>query len=154
MLVFAQVICVTCSEVAMNYGDDSGRQVPRKPGGPGVPPVSGAQLPDGGTGPPTPGAPGGPAPGLVHRAVSQARAWSGPLPPPDILGEYERQLPGAAERILAFAMRLTTAMISISAIFFALAVARVGNTSAAMVGGSVFLSVPVIMLFRAFITRR
>ena len=91
--------------------------------------------------------------GIVHRAVSRARAWSGPLPPPDILGEYERQLPGAAERILSFAMRLTTAMISISAIFFALAVARVGNTGAAMAGGSVFLSVPVIMLFRAFITR-
>jgi Predicted membrane protein (DUF2335) len=91
--------------------------------------------------------------GFVHRAVSRARAWSGPLPPPDILGEYERQLPGAAERILAFAMRLTTAMISVSAIFFALAVARVGNTGAAMAGGSVFLSVPVIMLFRAFITR-
>jgi hypothetical protein len=51
-------------------------------------------------------------------------------------------------------MRLTTAMISVSAIFFSLAVARVGSTSAAMVGGSVFLSVPVIMLFRAFITRR
>ena len=92
--------------------------------------------------------------GFVQRAMTHARAWSGPLPPPDILGEYERQLPGAAERILAFAMRLTTAMISVSAIFFGLAVARVGNTAAAMVGGSVFLSVPVIMLFRAFITRR
>lgn len=91
--------------------------------------------------------------GLVQRAVTRARAWSGPLPPPDILGEYERQLPGAAERILTFAMRLTTAMIAASAIFFALAVARVGNTGAAMAGGSVFLSVPVIMLFRAFITR-
>ena len=86
--------------------------------------------------------------------MTHARVWSGPLPPPDILGEYERQLPGAAERILTFAMRLTTAMISISAVFFSLAVARVGNTGAAMAGGSVFLSVPVIMLFRAFITRR
>jgi hypothetical protein len=91
--------------------------------------------------------------GFAKRAVTRARAWSGPLPPPDILGEYERQLPGAAERILTFAMRLTTAMIAVSAIFFALAVARVGNTGAAMAGGSVFLSVPVIMLFRAFITR-
>jgi len=131
----------------MTYGDDLGPPVPRKPGD--VSFGDGAQLPEKGNGPGAPRmADNG---GLVHRAVLQARAWSGPLPPPDILGEYERQLPGAAERILAFAMRLTTAMITISAVFFSLAVARIGNTGAAMAGGSVFLSVPVIMLFRAFI---
>jgi hypothetical protein len=123
----------------------------REPGEFGGSMGDGAQLSDAGTRRST--ARGFDNSGIVHRAVSRARAWSGPLPPPDILGEYERQLPGAAERILAFAMRLTTAMISVSAIFFALAVARVGNTGAAMAGGSVFLSVPVIMLFRAFITR-
>jgi hypothetical protein len=122
----------------MKYGDDPVPPVPRKPRDVGVSLGDGSGLAD---------------PGIVHRTMAQARAWSGPLPPPDILGEYERQLPGAAERILSFAMRLTTAMITISAIFFGLAVARVGNTSAAMIGGSVFLSVPVIMLFRAFITR-
>ncbi len=136
----------------MQYGDDPGRQASMNPKD--VSSVSfgdGAQLSEAGTGPSAPRGPDHPG---LGRKVAQARAWSGPLLPPDILGEYERQLPGAAERILAFAMRLTTAMISISAMFFSLAVARVGNTGAAMTGGSVFLSVPVIMLFRAFITRR
>jgi hypothetical protein len=93
-------------------------------------------------------------PGLVQRAVTQARAWSGPLPPPEILGEYERQLPGAVKRILTFDMRLTIAMISISGVFFLVAIASVGNTVAAIIGGSTFLAVPVIIRFRAFITRR
>jgi hypothetical protein len=141
----------------MDYGDDPGQQGPREPGdfraslGDGA--QLGAQLSGAGTGPGPKASRAPDSSGFVHRPTWH-RAWSGPLPPPDILGEYERQLPGAAERILAFAMRLTTAMISISAIFFSLAVARVGNTGAAMAGGSVFLSVPVIMLFRAFITRR
>jgi hypothetical protein len=148
MLTFAQVIR---SEVPMDYRDDPGQQGPREPGDFGVSFGDGAQLSDGGNGPSASRAPGNS--GFVHRPPWH-RAWSGPLPPPDILGEYERQLPGAAERILSFAMRLPTAMISISAIFFSLAVGRVGNTGAAMAGGSVFLSVPVIMLFRAFITRR
>src|SRR5215469_16253673 len=136
----------------MDYGDNPGQEGPGEPGDLGASYGDGGQLPGGG--PRRPGPRGFDNSGFVQRARTQARAWSGPLPPPDILGEYERQLPGAAERILAFAMRLTTAMISISAIFFSLAVARVGNTGAAMAGGSVFLSVPVIMLFRAFITRR
>ena len=135
----------------MDYGDNPGQQGPREPGDIGASRGEGAQL---GAGPRRPAGRGFDNPGRVRRAMSQAQVWSGPLPPPDILGEYERQLPGAAERILAFAMRLTTAMISVSAVFFSLAVARVGNTGAAMAGGSVFLSVPVIMLFRAFITRR
>ena len=134
----------------MRYGDDAGSQAPEEPEDFTTSLGDGAQLPGAGHVSSTPRAPG--TSGYVPRSASR-RAWSGPLPPPDILGEYESQLPGAAERILAFAMRLTTAMITISAIFFALAVARVGNTGAAMAGGSVFLSVPVIMLFRAFITR-
>jgi uncharacterized membrane protein len=113
--------------------------------------------------------------------VSQA-SWSGPLPPPEILGQYERLLPGAAERILSmaetaatgqidnqkkiaaaeidaskrgltFAMRLTMIMVGISAVFFMLGITRVGNVTASITAGSVFLSVPVIMLVRAFITR-
>jgi hypothetical protein len=137
MLVTAQL---KWSEAPMRYGDDEGSQAPEEPEDFRTSLGDRAQL-------------SGAGPGFAHRA-QRHRAWSGPLPSPDILGEYERQLPGAAERILAFAMRLTTAMITVSAIFFSLAVARVGSTSAAMVGGSVFLSVPVIMLFRAFITRR
>jgi len=147
-MIFAQA---TRSEVPMQYRDDPGQQGPREPGDFGASLGDGAQLSDAGTGPRASRPPDNS--GFVPRPAWH-RAWSGPLPPPDILGEYERQLPGAAQRILAFAMRLTTAMISISAIFFSLAVARVGNTGAAMAGGSVFLSVPVIMLFRAFITRR
>jgi uncharacterized membrane protein len=148
MLEFGEV---TRLEVPMDYGDNPGQQGPGEPGDFGGSHGDGAQLPGGGPG--RPAARGFDNSGFAKRAMTRARAWSGPLPPPDILGEYERQLPGAAERILAFAMRLTTAMISVSAIFFSLAVARVGNTGAAMAGGSVFLSVPVIMLFRAFITR-
>jgi hypothetical protein len=144
MLIFGQV---TRLEVPMNDGDNL-----EEPADFGTPPRGdGGHLSAGGSGRSAPR--GFDSSGFVQRAATHARAWSGPLPPPDILGEYERQLPGAAERILAFAMRLTTAMISVSAIFFSLAVARVGNTGAAMAGGSVFLSVPVIMLFRAFITR-
>jgi len=146
MLKFGEV---TRSEVPM---DNPGQQGPREPGDLGASRGDGAQLSGGRAS--RPAARGFDSSGRVHRAMTHARAWSGPLPPPDILGEYERQLPGAAQRILAFAMRLTTAMITVSAIFFSLAVARVGNTGAAMAGGSVFLSVPVIMLFRAFITRR
>jgi len=133
----------------VKYGDP-GRRTPGKPADVGLSRSEAAPLPDGGSGPPPPRLSDGS--GLA--AAATHRSWSGPLPAPDILGEYERQMPGAAERILSFAMRLTTAMIGISAVFFSLAVARVGNTSAAMAGGSVFLSVPVIMLFRAFITSR
>jgi hypothetical protein len=135
----------------MRYDDDAGSQAPGEPEEFSTSLGDGPQLSGSGHAPSAPRAPGNA--GFAYRA-QRHRAWSGPLPSPDILGEYERQLPGAAERILAFAMRLTTAMITVSAIFFSLAVARVGSTSAAMVGGSVFLSVPVIMLFRAFITRR
>src|SRR5262252_8478624 len=136
----------------MDYGDNPGQQGRGEPGDHGASRGDAGQLSGGGVR--RSAARGSDNSGRVQRAMSQARVWSGPLPPPDILGEYERQLPGTAEQILAFAMRLTTAMISVSAVFFSLAVARVGNTGAAMAGGSVFLSVPVIMLFRAFITRR
>ncbi len=37
------------------------------------------------------------------RVVSQAAAWSGPLPPPSIMEGYERILPGAVERIMTMA---------------------------------------------------
>lgn len=44
---------------------------------------------------------------LVREQVVQAAAWfesfSGPLPPPKHLAEYERILPGAAERIFRMA---------------------------------------------------
>jgi uncharacterized membrane protein len=109
-------------------------------------------------------------------------AWQGPLPPPQVLGEYEKIVPGSALRILAmaetvisgpvqnaakltdaeiegskrgltFAMVLTAAMAIASVTFFALAVAGVGNTAACITAGSVCLSIPVVMLVRAFISR-
>lgn len=57
-----------------------------------------------------------------------------------------------SKRGLSFAMRLTMAMVGASVVFFALAVAGVGNTAAAITAGSLFLSVPVIMLIRSFMT--
>lgn len=36
-------------------------------------------------------------------AVIQRRSFQGPIPPPDIIAEYENVLPGSAERILAMA---------------------------------------------------
>lgn len=42
--------------------------------------------------------------GAVVRRT-QAFAWTGPLPPPDILKEYDHLVPGAAERILTMAER-------------------------------------------------
>lgn len=109
-------------------------------------------------------------------------AWQGPLPPPEQLGEYERIVPGAAMRILAmaetaisgpiknsakltdaeieaskrglsFAIALTSIMSVASVMFFALAVASIGKTAACITAGSVCLSIPVVMLVRAFITR-
>ena len=39
----------------------------------------------------------------VRVAAVEAASFSGPLPPPSIYGEYERTLPGSAERILVMA---------------------------------------------------
>ncbi|MFO0966853.1 MAG: DUF2335 domain-containing protein [Gemmataceae bacterium] len=38
---------------------------------------------------------------ILQRQELRATQFSGPLPPPDILEEYEKLLPGAAERIFA-----------------------------------------------------
>jgi uncharacterized membrane protein len=108
-------------------------------------------------------------------------AWSAPLPAPADLAGYESIVAGSAERIIAmaelavrgpidnaaklteaeidatrrglsFAMKLTSAMAIASVVFFALAVAGIGG-AAAITAGGVFLSVPVVMLIRSFITR-
>jgi uncharacterized membrane protein len=86
-------------------------------------------------------------------------AWQGPLPPPQVLAEYDRVVPGSAQRIMAmaetvisgpiqnaakltdaeieatkwglsFAMALTSVTTLASALFFALAIAGVGSTAA------------------------
>jgi uncharacterized membrane protein len=115
--------------------------------------------------------------------VDISQSWSAPLPPPDVLAGYERLLPGAAERILlmaetavtgrieadkkiadaeihaskrglSFGMTLTVTVTAVSVMFYSLAVAGVGNRPAAITAGSVFLSLPMIMLIRSFIARR
>ena len=58
----------------------------------------------------------------------------------------------ASKRGLTFAMVLTSVSFIVAVAFFALAVAGIGVT-AAITAGSVFLSVPVVMLVRSFITR-
>ncbi len=40
---------------------------------------------------------------IVERQVHVTAAFSGPLPPPDILRQYDAVIPGAAERILKMA---------------------------------------------------
>ncbi len=40
---------------------------------------------------------------LTITATAEERRISGPIPPPDILAEYERVVPGAADRILTMA---------------------------------------------------
>ena len=42
-------------------------------------------------------------PERVRVSVIEAASFSGPLPPPTMYGEYERTLPGSAERILVMA---------------------------------------------------
>lgn len=108
-------------------------------------------------------------------------SWNSPVPPAAELAAYDRLVPGSAERMIAmaelavkgpientakltdaeieaskrglsFAMKLTSVSFIIAVAFFALAVAGTGVT-AAITAGSVFLSVPVVMLIRSFITR-
>ncbi|MBO5145317.1 MAG: DUF2335 domain-containing protein [Lachnospiraceae bacterium] len=43
---------------------------------------------------------------VVHQAIEEY-AFSGPIPPPNILSGYEELLPGAADRILSMAERQT-----------------------------------------------
>lgn len=77
-------------------------------------------------------------------------AISGPIQRDAQLAEAEIE---ASRRGLTFAMALTTATTIMSALFFALAIAGVGSAAACITAGSVFLSVPVVMLIRSFITR-
>ena len=41
----------------------------------------------------------------IRHSVIEAASFSGPLPPPSMYGEYDRVLPGSAERILEMAER-------------------------------------------------
>ncbi|MFF9346882.1 DUF2335 domain-containing protein [Streptomyces sp. NPDC014734] len=101
------------------------------------------------------------------------RSWAGPLPDPRTMAQYEQILPGAADRILAMAETAATGRIKIeerqaeaeisaastgqgSALFLTIC-AMIGAAAFFMAGkniaGGAFLSVPVVMLIRSFITR-
>jgi uncharacterized membrane protein len=99
------------------------------------------------------------------------RAWSGPLPPPETLAQYEAILPGSAERILAMAETVAigeirtndkladaeivagkqglalAAALTLIAFIAAIAFFALGDP----IAGGLFLSFPVIMLIRSFI---
>src|SRR5690349_6225737 len=55
------------------------------------------------TGPAPP--PGRPKREVVRAIIAEAWRFAGPLPPPELFAEYDRVLPGSAERILAMAER-------------------------------------------------
>lgn len=100
-------------------------------------------------------------------------SWSAPLPPPETLDQYNKIVPGAAERILSMTERVLTgkidtvdklanseiewAKISISVAFgltllaFAASVAFFALNN--RVAGLAFLSFPVVMLIRSFLVR-
>lgn len=42
---------------------------------------------------------------IVHRATRVSKTYSGPIPPPDMLQEYDLALPGTADRIISMAER-------------------------------------------------
>ncbi|MFD5467597.1 DUF2335 domain-containing protein [Kitasatospora sp. NPDC127059] len=112
----------------------------------------------------------------VEEAVEAVRleleeSWSGLMPPPGILAQYEDILPGAADRILAiaettatgqhqttqkladaeiefaktgqsFALLLALVTLTASIVFFAL-----GNWA----GGAGMISIPVLMFIKSFL---
>lgn len=77
-------------------------------------------------------------------------AISGPIQNTAKLTDAEIE---ASKRGLNFAIALTSVMSLASVVFFVLAVAGVGSATACITAGSVCLSIPVVMLVRAFITR-
>lgn len=106
------------------------------------------------------------------QVLLEQQQWSGPLPPPAALYQYEQVQPGLAERIVAMAEtaatgeiktqdRLATAEIeraqSGQAMAFVLTLIAIGAAIYFFVvhnpiAGAAFLSFPVLMLVRSFLT--
>lgn len=102
----------------------------------------------------------------------EQRQWSGPLPPPATLYQYEQVQPGLAERIVAMAETATTGEIKTREKLASAEIdqARVGQSLAFLLtiialgaaiyffvvhnatAGGLLLSFPVIMLIRSFLT--
>lgn len=109
-----------------------------------------------------------------ERLLEIEAAWSGPMPPPNALAGYEEILPGAADRILRMAEaslhgrvkredRLVDAGIELrrSGLNYAFLIALACIAASAMFfgigrewAGTVFLSMPVMLLVRSFLRRQ
>lgn len=97
--------------------------------------------------------------------------WAGPMPPPSVLAEYERVLPGCADRIMSIAEMVTTGEIrtrdklaeaeieqgrtGLSLAFFVTIIAVSASIGLLavhnIIGGGLLLSFPVVMLVRSFV---
>ncbi|HET9896809.1 MAG TPA: DUF2335 domain-containing protein [Streptosporangiaceae bacterium] len=109
---------------------------------------------------------------MVREEIQQAY-WSAPLPPPEALEQYDKVVPGMAERILSLTERVLTGKIDIleklankeilaakigiivafglTLLAFAASVAFFALSK--QVAGLAFLSFPVVMLIRSFLFR-
>lgn len=109
---------------------------------------------------------------VVREEIQQAY-WSAPLPPPEALEQYDKVVPGMAERILSLTERVLTGKIDIleklankeilaakigiivafglTLLAFAASVAFFALSK--QVAGLAFLSFPVVMLIRSFLFR-
>jgi uncharacterized membrane protein len=106
------------------------------------------------------------------RVELESQQWSGPLPPPATLYQYEQVQPGLAERIVAMAETVATGEIKTrdrlaraeieqartgQALAFVLTIIAVGAAiyffaADDIAAGCAFVSFPVIMLIRSFLT--
>ncbi|MBB0245864.1 DUF2335 domain-containing protein [Streptomyces alkaliphilus] len=111
--------------------------------------------------------------GVEAARLTVEQAWAGPLPAPGVLEQYERVLPGAAERILRMAETVATGNIRVTErqAEAEIRTAQRGQllaaalTLAAMTGAGAFfllgnqvagialLSLPLLMLIRSFLMR-
>jgi uncharacterized membrane protein len=110
---------------------------------------------------------------LVREEI-QAHSWSGPLPPPKTLREYDEICPGATERIFLMSERSVFGMIDIeeTAVKGQIEIAKTSLSAAYrltllafaasvvaffivvnQVAGIAFVSFPVMMLIRSFLIR-
>jgi len=110
---------------------------------------------------------------IIREAVREEiqAYWSAPLPPPETLAQYDKVVPGMAERILSMTERVVTGKIDIEDKLASKAIddAKIGLSAAFgltvlafaasvvffaldnRIAGLAFLSFPVVMLIRSFL---
>jgi uncharacterized membrane protein len=101
----------------------------------------------------------------------QVAQWRGPMPPPEVMQQYERVVPGSANRILAMAESSTTERtkldnkladgeldaaktsqgLALFLVLIAIAAAVLFFFRGNNVAGCAFLSFPVVMMIRAVV---